>query len=799
MHRSWPRRGALALALLLLSGACSGTKSAQPGATTPSRPKVDAGVRTTAATFTVTPGVESVTVTGAPAKAKLTLVDAGKEKLLTLVADDQGQAVFRYVPSTYAEVDSTVGVLPTSDGTTLKKGDGYTVRDESASPVAVSGAFSVLGRDDPPDPALYERTELDGIPYGLTGPVGGADPNQGFGYITVRDGVKLSAMVRFPDPAQYGPGPYPTVIEYSGYGPSRPEGIEPGSRLANVLGFATVGVNMRGTGCSGGVFDLFNPAQQADGYDVVEAVARQPWVKGGKVGMIGLSYSGITQLYVGAMRPPSLAAITPLSVIEDPWRQQWPGAVYNAGFTKQWLAERDNQAGQGGQTWDAKRIAAGDTTCADNQRIRTQNIDFQSFGRALDYYPPDEDDRRLGLLVRNIDVPVYLSGAWQDEQTGGRFATMLGRFDNAPVKRFTLYNGRHPDGYTPMVLTRWFEFLSFYVARQVPEVPELIRAGAPAVFEQEFKVKGLGFEPDRFAQYGDDYQAALAAYEAEKPVRILFESGAGKPDTPEAPVARWEQDFDSFPPSDVQARTWYLGSGGVLLDQPTSATEIDRYRFDPGAGAATYTSTSAYDFLYPGLKHDWSSDAPGTALVYESSPFASDVVVAGPGYASLFFRSEAQAANLEVVLTLVQPDGTEWLVQHGWLRAGIWKPDEALSTPFDVEYTFRKQDFTPLPTDRFTEVQVPITPVAQAFRAGSKLRLIVNTPGRDTPLWSFENPDTSPEAHHYVSVGGDTPSRLVLPVLPDASAVVPGFPPCPSLRGQVCRLYTPYLNETVGG
>ncbi|MEZ5374486.1 MAG: CocE/NonD family hydrolase [Microthrixaceae bacterium] len=177
-------------------------------------------------------------------------------------------------------------------------------------------------------------------------------------------------------------GPYPTVVEYSGYGASRPDSPQPGSRIAGFLDFATVGVNMRGTGCSGGVFDVFNPAQHADGYDVIEAVAAQPWVANNSVGMVGLSYAGISQLYVAATQPPSLAAITPLSVIDGPWREQWPGGVYNDGFTKQWLAERDRQAQAGGQSWDAKRIAAGDTVCADNQRIRSQNLDFEKFGRA---------------------------------------------------------------------------------------------------------------------------------------------------------------------------------------------------------------------------------------------------------------------------------------------------------------------------------------------------------------------------------------------------------------------------------
>ena len=34
------------------------------------------------------------------------------------------------------------------------------------------------------------------------------------------------------------------------------------------MGFTVVDVNMRGTGCSGGAFDFFEPLQSLDGYDV---------------------------------------------------------------------------------------------------------------------------------------------------------------------------------------------------------------------------------------------------------------------------------------------------------------------------------------------------------------------------------------------------------------------------------------------------------------------------------------------------------------------------------------------------
>ena len=52
------------------------------------------------------------------------------------------------------------------------------------------------------------------------------------------------------------------------------------------MGFAVVDVNMRGTGCSGGAFDYFEPLEQLDAYDVIETVAHQSWVLKHKVGHV---------------------------------------------------------------------------------------------------------------------------------------------------------------------------------------------------------------------------------------------------------------------------------------------------------------------------------------------------------------------------------------------------------------------------------------------------------------------------------------------------------------------------------
>ena len=795
----------LALSIALLASACSigasGNGATPTTAGQPTQgvghPRIDPAGPTSRATFKVTPGVGQVTVTKAKPKAKLTLVNSAGERLVSLLADDKGQALFAYLPDDYMVIETGKGNAPPSArGQSLKKGEGFTVRDESAPTAEVSESFSVMGRDDHPPTSLYDAQQLKGVTWSIVGDKAttGRSAGEGLQYILMRDGVQLSAMVRFPDPSVYGEGPYPTVVEYSGYDPSNPDSPQPGTTIATALGFATVGVNMRGTGCSGGVFEVFNPAQQADGYDMIEVIARQPWVLNHKVGMVGLSYSGITQLYVAATRPPGLAAITPLSVIEDPWKMSWPGGMYNAGFTKQWLEERDRQARANGQSWVTKRVDGGDKICEDNQQLRSQNMDFEAFARSLQYRPRDADERDLSILVRDIEVPVYLSGAWQDEQTGPRFATMLGNFTGATEKHFVLFNGHHPDGYAPSNLSRWLEFLQLYVARQVPAINPLVRAGAPSSFEGNFGVHGLNFEPDRFADLAGRYDDALERWRSDPMVRVRMEWGNG-PNLPAgAPMERYEVAFDSWPPPNVVGWELSFGEGGSLTPNRPTTAGADKFQFDPDVGAVGYASGGAYDFIKPSVKVDWKDTPAGKGLSYLTEPLGEDTVIAGPGYATLWLRSDADDADLEVVLSEVQPDGTEVRIQNGLLRAGHRKVDQEHSNQFLVEHSYRESDYEKLPVTQSVEVKVPIFPVMHALRKGSRLRVQVNTPGGDLPLWYFELPDRA-GTWNYVDRSADRPSGVVLPVLPAGSVPVPEpGPACPSLRGQPCRPYHPMAN-----
>jgi predicted acyl esterase len=141
----------------------------------------------------------------------------------------------------------------------------------------------------------------------------------------------------------------------------------------------------------------------------------------------------------------------------------------------------------------------------------------------------------------------------------------------------------------------------------------------------------------------------------------------------------------------------------------------------------------------------------------------------------------------------VRPDGNETFVQNGWVRANERKLDPRKSTVLAPVLSLRATDVQPLPRGRFVEVTIPLYYEGHAYRAGSRIKVTISAPNGAAPVWSFSQ--TSPRARASVAIAFSKkmPSRLILPVVPGVS-VPTGLPPCPSLRGEPCRPFTPFKN-----
>ena len=454
--------------------------------------------------------------------------------------------------------------------------------------------------------------------------------------------------------------------------------------------------------------------------------------------MVGVSYPGISQLFVASTQPPSLAAITPLSVIEDSYGSVVrPGGLLNTGFGVEWAQQRMDETRPEGQEWAAERIAGGDTDCAANQRLRLQNPDLVAQIDANPYYTAElSDPLAPRTFVDQIEVPVFLAGAWQDEQTGGRFATMLDRFTGTDHFYATLVNGLHSESIGAGVFPRFVEFLDLYVAQRVPSL-DAARGVAPVLASGIFGTDQVALPPDRFA--GQSYEQALAAFESEPPIQVLFEEGAADGALPGTPVPRWSQSFDAWPVPGAVATPWYLAADGTLsVDAPAEAGEAS-YAADPSALPATFFDDSGDQSIWAyDVQWQWQQPPEGTAASFISAPLTADTVVVGSGSADLWIRSDAEDTDLEVTISEVRPDGQEVYVQSGWLRASMRALDESASTELRPLHTYLEDDAEPLPPDEWTAVRVELLPVAHAFRAGSQVRVTIDAPGNSRADWAFD-------------------------------------------------------------
>jgi uncharacterized protein len=712
---------------------------------------------------------------GATPGEHLMLVDGSGSKVGSGVVDDLGGIIIR----------------------NLSAGRGFRF-EETAGKHRKTATFSVLSAHSTPPASLYSDQHL----------------HAGLNYVTMRDGISIAATVRLPPGKTLADGPFPTVIEYSGYATAAPhslidalEGKAPtsdallpdtatvvGSVIAPLLGFVTVSVQMRGTGCSGGAFDLFGLPSDYDGYDMIQTVGAQSWVLHHKVGMVGISYSGISQFEVAGTDPPDLAAITPLSSTDDLFSTGYPGGIYNTGFAGSWIAQREvdaEAAPQGGQPWATAEIATGDTTCLANQVLHPEAQQLESLvGPGLSRVPSLFDQRSPAVWATHIKIPVFLVGALEDEQTGPQWPALITALSHDKTVYATMLNGTHIDSLGPDTLSRWLEFLDIYVAGRVPTQNPFLTLLAPEVYAQATGgAKAMTLPSVRFTT-DTSVSAARADFAAHDPrVRVLFDNGGGTLG-PGALQPTFEADYSTWPAPGKVTR-YYLGSGGTLTSAKGRATNAS-FRPNPGVRPATDLPTGNAFAAQP--PYNWTTVPAANGVAFETPAFSSPTTIVGPASLDLWLRSSAPDTDLQVTVTEVRPGDTqEEYVTSGFLRAS----DRALSsssTVLDPVPTYLKSDRKNLPSGRYSLVRIPVDPIAHSFRAGTRLRIVISAPGGDRPTWAFETAPTHGSVTDTVSLGGALASSLAVNVVRGVTPTA-AMPACGALRGEPCRSYSKMANQ----
>jgi hypothetical protein len=563
-------------------------------------------------------------------------------------------------------------------------------------------------------------------------------------YLTMRDGVRLAADVLRPTkggvvhderlPVVWTHHRYnraffrnDSLIDYAaGFG----RGVE---RLLH-HGYVVAAVDTRGGGASFGTQQgFFMPDEARDAYEITEWLAAQPW-SSGKVGMVGRSYLGITQLFAASQAPPSLKAIFPEMYVFDWYPFIYPGGVFRDDFFAKWQLLTRNLDSSTRFTWGANRfegVAPVDGALGGVQRDSAitghgANRDMLEMWSGVPYR--DAVDPKTGVpILRERSPATYL-----DRINASRIAVygLAGWYDAFPRDALLW----HVNLTVPrkLVIGPWFHG----------------------------QTQGFDLAAERHRWFDYWLKGIDNGIMRERPIRYaVIDAARGR---------EWRL-ADRWPLPETQPTAFYLREGpagatrspstGRLLRRPSrDALAADSQRIDTTAtlgGGTRWTNTYGGPPGYPDLREN---DAKGFS--YTSQPFGASVEVIGHPVVHLWVTSSARDVDAFVYLEDVDPTGHSRYVTEGVLRAS----HRALGTPPFASFGLpwprsHRADVRPLP-DEPTELVFDLLPTAKRFRAGHRIRVTIQGADRDT------HRAVSPGGRPMVAVYRDRghPSRIVLPV-----------------------------------
>ncbi len=490
------------------------------------------------------------------------------------------------------------------------------------------------------------------------------------------DGVRLATDIYLPRGADL---PLPVVLIRLPYGKTRFGEVRHALSLLLPQGYAMVVQDMRGRHRSEGVFAPY-PDDRADSAATLDWIAAQDWSTG-RVGMVGCSALGETQLLAAATRSPVLRAIVPVGAGgaagtlggTHGFFGFFEGGVFTLASGFGWFA------GAGEKTPDAQRPAAIDYAAG----LATLPV-----RDAVAAVRPDPTDYEA--LLDGFDDPAF----WRDSG----FLGDADRFD-APF----------------LILDGWYDG-----ARESLRIAQAMRdSGAPGTvvilpglhcdLTGAFASGAVGDRPVA-PEAGRDIDALISGHLAH----ALKDAPA--PDLP--PVLAYVLGADrwleaaTWPPAEARPVTFHLDAGTLAPDPPatpgTATFTADPLDPVPSSGGAI-CCTGDPD-LRAGPLDQRPIEGRRDLLLYTSAPLEAPLTLAGPIEAELTVTLDQPDADLVLRLTEVFPDGRSITVQEGALRLRYRDGFDAprLLTPG-----------TPV------RVTVPLRDIAAEIPAGHRLRLHV--------------------------------------------------------------------------
>lgn len=559
-------------------------------------------------------------------------------------------------------------------------------------------------------------------------------------------------------------------------------------------GYIEVVVDVRGTGSSEGYWDSFGPREQQDGAELAQWVANRHNIPAsdGKVGLAGVSYSGINQLLTveainediaghGPLTDPGsgctnsatfdcgnpthithnpVKAIVPVVSSADVYRDvTWAGGNLDSGFIPLWLGlvnglaleppdetQSDPAVALNAESEHlvdlylfAAPVAADGALGADESLLPK---DLQTYPEQA-YDGPFYTVRSPITHIRQVDVPTFLIGGTYDLFQRGE-----------PIN----YNALHlPTTEKKLVIGPWYHVTE--------------GTGLPATDTAGHKIPD---EDDILLGWFDHWLKATDNRIQHFPNVESYRLGAD----------HWVAQT-GYPASGTTGQRWYLDSGHTLhATRPSASGDEDL----PAVTATGVCSRSTVQWT-AGVSAEAVEPAPvcendstlteAQGLTFTTAPFKKPYTISGPLEADIYMSSTATDSSVIATVSDVSSSGTDGTATADDVTAGSLVASLRKVTPrrcgrvvldcsvyldgqsIDPWHPYTQASQVALKPGKIYELRIEIFPTSETFKPGHQMRVTITT--SDVPHEMQTASTTSDSAGmDTFYFGGSTPSSVYL-------------------------------------
>jgi hypothetical protein len=579
--------------------------------------------------------------------------------------------------------------------------------------------------------------------------------------VTMSDGTVIKADVYYPTVAggsAPATGPFPVLLQQTPYGKAF---IVYASAIANTdvdylvdRGYIVVIADVRGTGDSGGTFDLFDPVQSTDGVTLANWAAQLPH-SDGKVGLFGESYMGINQFQTvqaaGSASP--IKAMFPIIAGNDIFADTvTQGGIPDLEFDATYIAllsglNLSNPAleplveyATSGNTKAlglalaalAPTVIAHSEVLVDFLKL-TYSIETGQGAEAFDgpYWAARSPAHDLSAVVSD-HIPAFLVGGWNDLFESGEPLNYVGLQnlydgrsqyaamtpDQAVTPRYQLLMGpwQHVTTGTGVNISalelEWFD--TWLLGERTP----LSTTTTPLHLDVRNSGPGTGTWVD----------AAQWPLPETTPTPYYF--GAGRSGTDA--VSQNDGSLTLSAPASSSSSS--SGSDTVLWTGVSSPCDIQTDQWGAGLLALGFET---FDTKDPCDLDDVSLGAGPGSLVYTSAPVTTPEVVAGPIDATVYVKANTSDTELAATVEAVSPSGDSYPMSSGALLGSLRALDTTQTWTTSsgavllAVHPLTSSSQAAVVPGQVTREDIQVYPTMTELPAGWRLRVTITT--GDTP------------------------------------------------------------------